>query len=121
MMKLKRNITAIICCMVMVVAALTSAASYGMASGMKADNGLKSDTYIAAIEKTGFFDRLVDQKISIIEENTYKKLKYYVDDNVKITFKSEVIKITDIVKHSIVKLIISDGAVVEIILIQEAS
>ena len=85
--------------------------------------GDKKAAYKSAIEKTGFYVGIVNERVTILNEKSYKKLTYMVGKNMIVTYQDQEIEIEwqSLLPHSIVKLIIVDAEVVEIVLIQESS
>ena len=83
--------------------------------------GGEKATYRSAIEKTGFYNGIVKERVTILDEKSYKKLKYIVNSNMIVTYQDQEIEWQSLLPHSIVKLIIVDAEVVEIVLLQESS
>ena len=83
--------------------------------------GGEKATYKSAIEKTGFYNGIVRERVTILDEKSYKKLKYIVHSNMIVTYQDQEIEWQSLLPHSIVMLIIVDAEVVEIILLQESS
>ena len=83
--------------------------------------GGEKATYKSAIEKVGFYNGIIKERVTILDENSYRKLKYIVHSNMIVTYQEQEIEWQSLLPHSIVKLIIVDAEVVEIILLQESS
>lgn len=83
--------------------------------------GDKKAAYRGAIEKTGFYIGIDRERVSILDETSYKKLRYIVASHMIVTHQEQEIEWQSLLPHSIVKLIIVDAEVVEIVLLQESS
>lgn len=83
--------------------------------------GGKQAAYKAAIEKTGFYKGVVRERVTILDEKSYRKLTYMVASNMIVTYQEQQIEQMSLLPDSIVKLIIVDAEVVEIVLLQESS
>lgn len=84
-----------------------------------------------AVEKTGFYKEIANDRVSILDEKSYRKLTYMVGKDMIVTIvtqgpeqEQELVQEIEpgaLLPHSIVKLIIVDAEVVEIVLLQESS
>ncbi|MBE0502085.1 MAG: hypothetical protein IBX47_11675 [Desulfuromonadales bacterium] len=74
-----------------------------------------------AIEKTGFFKGVVDGLVRLQDEVTYRTASYLAAPGMIVTKQGVEIDPAQINPSSIVKLIIVDAEVVEIILLRESS
>lgn len=83
--------------------------------------GDKKAAYRGAIEKIGFYVGIDRERVSILDESSYKKLRYIVASHMIVTHQEQEIEWQSLLPHSIVKLIIVDAEVVEIVLLQESS
>lgn len=83
--------------------------------------GGEKAAYKGAIEKTGFYNGIVRERVTIQDEKSYRKLTYIVAKSMTVTHQEQVIEWQSLLPHSIVKLIIVDAEVVEIVLLQESS
>ena len=81
----------------------------------------KKEAYKSAIEKTGFYNGIVNERVTILDEKSYKKMTYLIDPSMTVTYQEQEIEWQSLLPHSIVKLIVIDAEVVEIVLIQESS
>jgi len=88
------------------------------------DNALLSQPqkdYKAAVEKNCFFVSFKNNRVSLVEENSYRKLSYLVADNVRIIAKGELVEWSNLVIHSLCHVVIVDGIVVEITVLEVPS
>jgi hypothetical protein len=74
-----------------------------------------------AIEKTGFFHGVVDARVRLKDQETYRITSYLAAPGMIVTKHGVEIDPAQINPSSIVKLIIIDAEVVEIILLRESS
>lgn len=93
--------------------------------------GAAQKVYAGAIEKVGFYLNISRDRVTIVDMKSYRKRSYLVADDMIITKQAQNNNMSEsprleinqgnIFIHSIVKLIVVDAEVVEIILIQESS
>lgn len=74
-----------------------------------------------AITKEGFFVGKLKGRIVIQQTGTYREVSYLPTENMVVTHNEEEIELRNLLVHSIVKLVLIDGMVAEIILIEESS
>ena len=94
-------------------------------------DGATQKVYVGAIEMDGFYLNISRDLVTIIDMKSYRKKSYSAAVNMIITQQSHdnenseaprlEIDQKSLLPHSIVKLIVVDAEVVEIILIQESS
>jgi hypothetical protein len=73
------------------------------------------------VEKEGFFGGINAGRVTIIDRTSYSKATHPLSPSVVIRFQGAPIEADRLAIHSIIRLIIVDGTVQEIILMQEAS
>lgn len=81
----------------------------------------KGISHPGALEKQGFFNGFDGRYVNLIEEGSYRKLRYLIKDDAPILLYDQPIERVRILIHSIVKMTIVDGVVVEIIVVEESS
>ena len=81
----------------------------------------KQDKYKDAIEKVGFYGGIKDGLLTIINEKTYRKQTYLASEKMIVMHEDLEITLDKILDLSIVKMIIIDAEVVEIVLLVETS
>jgi hypothetical protein len=74
-----------------------------------------------ALEKEAFFVGISNGRVTIIEQKSYLQLYYSMAPSAKMTFAGKDIDSNRVPKHSIVRLILLDDIVQEIILVRKAS
>ncbi len=74
-----------------------------------------------AVVKEGFFSGIADERVSLDDMNTGRKSSYRLEENYLIFQDEAVITLDDIPPHSIVKLVLIEGQVREIILLLRSS
>ena len=74
-----------------------------------------------SILKSGFFAGIRDGKVSLIDMKSYRKRAYRLKEDYLLFYGEEEIELYNIPPSSIVKLIMIEGQVWEIILLQRAS
>jgi hypothetical protein len=87
---------------------------------MAASDSLRPKPQITE-EKEGFFGGIHAGRVTIIDRTSYSKVTHPMSPSVVIRFQGAPIEADRVAIHSIIRLIIVDGTVQEIILIQEAS
>ena len=74
-----------------------------------------------AIVKTGFFVGISKGRVTYMDMNTHRKYSYRLEEGYRVLYQEEIVPLTTIVPHSIVKLVMIEGQVLEIILVQRSS
>ena len=93
--------------------------------------GADQRSYEGAIEKVGFYLNISRDRVTIIDEKSYRKRSYQMAADMIITRQNQDYKNSQeprveidqrsLFPHSLVKLIVVDAEVIELILIQESS
>jgi len=91
------------------------------ASGSAAKQSPRAADRTGAIEKVGFFNGYSGDRVGLVEENTYRKLSFVVDEKMQVFYENQPVDRNGLLIHSLVKLVLVDGIVVEIVLLQESS
>lgn len=98
-----------------------SAASQPWKNGGPGQHFESAENHPLAVMKEGIFTGVADQRISIADLKSNRPSVYRLEENYRILFNDEEIALYDINPNSIIKLIVIEGQVREIILLLRSS
>jgi len=75
----------------------------------------------SAVIKEGFISKVEKGRVYLQDMNTYRVRQYRLEEDYRIFYNNEVKELYDVPPHSIVKLIMIEGQVKEIIVLQRSS